>query len=344
MIVREIQPGEENNWDQYVLKCPYSTPQHLFGWKKVMEEAFNSKTFYIVAEENGTIQGVLPLIHVKSLLAGNYVTSLPGGICTENDDAARQLYEYAREMVDAGKAKYLILRDGRKKWDLNNIVTDEEHVTFLIEVLADPQDIKSQMKKRTRQLINKIDNHRMMGKVGIENLKEYYPIYQRAMRDLGTPTLGHDFFNMLVSQFPGELDLISILHNHEILGGGFIHPFTDTVFCLWSGILHNQYKYHPSYLLQWKAINYAQENGYRFVDMGRCKKDSGGYDFKRGFGGRELQLYQQFYLNGLNRAPNVGGERKADIKYQIFIKIWRLLPLQITELLGPVLRKQMPFG
>lgn len=60
MIVREIQPGEENNWDQYVLKCPYSTPQHLFGWKKVMEEAFNSKTFYIVAEENGTIQGCYP--------------------------------------------------------------------------------------------------------------------------------------------------------------------------------------------------------------------------------------------------------------------------------------------
>lgn len=344
MIVREIQTGEETSWDTYVQNCPYSTPQHLFAWKKVMEGAFKSKTYYLVAEENGAIQGVLPLIHIKSMLAGNYVTSLPGGICTDNDEAARKLYEYARELVDAGKARYLILRDGRRKWDLERTVTDEEHVTFLIEIPSDLNVLKLMMKQKTRQIINKVSANGMVRNLGIDNLKQYYPIYQRAMRELGTPTLGFDFFVKLSYQFPEELNLVTITQNGNIIGGGFIHPFKQTVYCLWSGLLHKHYKLHPSYSLIWESIIFTYKHGYQLLDIGRCRKSTGGYKFKRGFGGRELQLYQQVYLNGSNQAPAVGGERKADLKYQIFIKFWKLLPLQITELLGPILRKQMPFG
>lgn len=344
MIVREIQAGEEISWDTYVRNCAYSTPQHLFAWKNVMEAAFKSKTYYIVAEENGAIQGVLPLIHVRSLLAGNYLTSLPGGICTDKAEAAHLLYEYARGLVDADKAKYLILRDGRIKWDFPSVVTNEEHVTFLIEIPSDINRTKPLMKKRTRQVINQTGNHGMSTLTGIENLDKYYPVYQRAMRELGTPTLGVDFFNKMAAQFNGELELITILYHGEMIGGGFIHPIHETVHCLWSGLLHEHYKVHPSYLLLWSAINYAHENGYGFVDIGRCRKNSGGYVFKKSFGGREQQLFQQIYLNGSGRAPNVGAERKADYKYQIFVSIWRLLPLRLTELLGPVLRKQMPFG
>jgi hypothetical protein len=130
MIVSEAKAGEEARWDAYVYGCTYSTPQHLFAWKKVMEEVFNSKTFYLLAEENGSISGVLPLIHIKSLLGGNYFTSHPGGICTESDEAAGLLFEYARELVKAKNAKYVILRDGRKKWELPHVVTDEEHVSL----------------------------------------------------------------------------------------------------------------------------------------------------------------------------------------------------------------------
>lgn len=99
-----------------------------------MEDTFRSRTYYLVAEDQGVIRGVLPLIHVKSLLAGDYVTSLPGGICTDDEEAARQLFDHARGLVDANRAKYLILRDGRRKWDFPDVRTDEELVTFIIEI------------------------------------------------------------------------------------------------------------------------------------------------------------------------------------------------------------------
>lgn len=309
-----------------------------------MEDTFRSRTYYLVAEDQGVIRGVLPLIHVKSLLAGDYVTSLPGGICTDDEEAARQLFDHARGLVDANRAKYLILRDGRRKWDFPDVRTDEELVTFIIEIPADVQSLKHFMKNKTRQVVNTTSDHGMRGIAGLENLQDYYPIYQRAMRELGTPTLGYDFFNQMALQFPGEFELITILYQNNIIGGGFIHPVKDTVFCLWSGLLHGQYKHHPSYLLIWKSINYAAEKGYRYVDLGRCKKNTGGYYFKHGFGGKEFQLYQQFYLHGTDRPPDVGGERKADFKYRIFVKVWRNLPIPVTEVLGPILRKQMPFG
>lgn len=344
MIVREPQVGEGTIWDNYVRNCQFGTPQHLFAWKQVMEEAFHSRTHYLLAEENGSLQGVLPLIHVRSPLTGNYMTSLPGGICTESDEAARLLFEHARELVIKQNARYLILRDGRRKWDLPDTEVNEEHVTFLLVIPSDLEELKHRMKKRNRQVINQTHNHGMSGKFGIANLDEYYPIYSRAMRELGTPTLGLRFLKIVAARFPGELELITILHQSKIIGGGFIHPFRDTVFCLWSGLLHEEYKHHPSYLLYWKAVSYAHHNGYLLVDLGRCQKNSGGYVFKRGFGGKELQLYQQVYLNGRNKAPEVGAERKADSKYRLFTSVWRHLPLPVTEILGPLLRRQLPFG
>jgi hypothetical protein len=80
------------------------------------------------------------------------------------------------------------------------------------------------------------------------------------------------------------------------------------------------------------------------VDLGRSKKDSGGYTFKKVFGGKPLPLYQQVYMNGAGNLPKVGNSMKEDQKYHYFVNIWRRLPTTITEVLGPMLRKQIPFG
>jgi predicted N-acyltransferase len=184
----------------------------------------------------------------------------------------------------------------------------------------------------------------LLAKVGLENLFDYYPIYSKSMKELGTPTLGSDFFTSIAAHFNGDLNLITLTHQNQIIGGGFVFPYNNTVNCLWSGLLQAYYSLNSSYLLHWSVFRLAAQAGYQFVDTGRCKKNSGGHEFKRGFGGQEQQLYQQIYLNGLNHAPSVGAQKKEDIRYQVFTKVWHLLPLQATELLGPILRRQMPFG
>jgi FemAB-related protein (PEP-CTERM system-associated) len=344
MQIREIRDGEENRWDDFVRRCEHSTPQHLSAWKKVMQEVFNSEVHYLLAEENEKITGILPLIHIKSLVAGHYFTSFPGGLCACDEKTAGLLLDHVKKFVKAENAKYLILRDGRKKWDLPGLVTDEEHVTFLIEIQTNLDQVKRAMKKDTRQHINKASKNSLTATLGLEYLNQYYPVYSKAMHDLGTPTLGMNFFKCMASLLPIDTNLITLYHADKIVGGGFIAPFKETIYCSWSGLLQEHYDLSTSYLLAWEAIKHAHENNYRWVDLGRCRKNSGGYEFKKQFGGLCQQLYQQFYLNGIDRPPNVGSEMKEDTKFQIFFNMWRKIPLRITEVLGPELRKQMPFG
>jgi FemAB-related protein (PEP-CTERM system-associated) len=344
MQIREMRDGEEDRWNHFVRGCETSTPQHLSAWKKVMERVFKSKLHFLLAEENGNITGVLPLIHVKSLVAGHYFTSFPGGLCASDERTASLLLDHVKGMVKAANASYLILRDGRKKWDLPELVTDEEHVTFLIEIKSNLDHVKRAMKKDTRQHINKASKNGLFATLGLEHLPQYYPIYSRAMHALGTPTLGIDFFQCMASLLPKNTDLITLYYADRVVGGGFISPFEEKVYCSWSGLLQEHYNLSTSYLLAWEAIKYAHKNEHRWVDLGRCQKNSGGYEFKKQFGGSCQQLYQQFYLNGIDLPPNVGSEMKDDPKFRIFINVWRKLPQRLTEVLGPELRKQMPFG
>jgi FemAB-related protein (PEP-CTERM system-associated) len=344
MQVREITRGDEKHWDAYVRKSIYSTPQHLSAWKRVMEEVFNSETHYLFAENNGEIVGVLPIIHINNLIIGNYLTSLPGGMCCESNEAAAVLLNYAIDIVKASKANYLILRDGRKKWELPGMITDEEHVTCIIEMTPELDQLRKAMKSKTRQLVNQSSNNGLTIKLGLQNLNEYYPVYSKSMRELGTPTMGVKFFKAIATHLTQETDLITIHHQEKIVGGGFIGPFKETIYCLWSGLLRDYYDLRTPYMLSWAAIKYAHERGYKYVDLGRCRKNSGGYDFKLRFGSHARQLYQQVYLNGVNRVPKVGSELRADKNYRVFVTAWRALPQSITEALGPVLRKHMPFG
>ena len=45
-----------------------------------------------------------------------------------------------------------------------------------------------------------------------------------------------------------------------------------------------------------------------------------------------------------SQPPAVGTSREADVKHRLFVKVWRWLPLSVTEVLGPQLPKRMPFG
>lgn len=344
MEVREFLNGNQAEWDQFVRGSEFSTPYHLSSWKDVMQEVFGSETHYLLAEENNKIIGVLPLLHIKSVITGNYFTSLPGGLCADSEAAAEALIEQGKELVKTAGAKYLILRDGRKKWDLPGLVTDEEHTTFIVELASDLETVKGEFKKRTRQLVNQAIRSGLVSAVGMENLTDYYPIYAQAMRELGTPTLGLAFFQSMADHLPDESNLLTVYHDSQIVGGGFMAPFKETIYCTWAGMLREFYPLHSVHLLVWSSIMYAFNNGFQWVDLGRCRKNSGAYVFKKDFGSKCKQLYQQSYLNGTSTPPSVGAALTEDPSYRTFVKIWRMLPLQVTEFLGPKLRKRVPFG
>ncbi len=57
--------------------CPEATFFHLSGWQSVIEQSFGIKTWFYFVEQDGQIQGVLPLAEIKSRLFGHSLGAMP---------------------------------------------------------------------------------------------------------------------------------------------------------------------------------------------------------------------------------------------------------------------------
>ena len=90
-------------WDIFVMACPQATFFHRAGWQRMVGEVFQHDTYYLYAEEEGVIVGVLPLGHVNSWLFGNALTSLPfavyGGVAASHPQAAQALVQEAQQIA-----------------------------------------------------------------------------------------------------------------------------------------------------------------------------------------------------------------------------------------------------
>jgi hypothetical protein len=81
-------------WDALCPGCPQATFFHRAGWQRVLQDVFRHDTHFLRAVRGGRIVGVLPLAHVKSLLFGSSLTSLPfavyGGVVADDDARPRR--------------------------------------------------------------------------------------------------------------------------------------------------------------------------------------------------------------------------------------------------------------
>lgn len=86
-------------------------------------------------------------------------------------------------------------------------------------------------------------------------------------------------------------------------------------------------------------IKDACERGFKTYHLGRSSTDSGGESFKKKWNADTKQLYWQYHLNSIEEMPNLN---PSNPKYKILIKIWRILPLKITQIIGPLIAKNIP--
>src|SRR3989304_3487658 len=115
MSVRLFREGDRNQWDRYIMRSTDSKCYHLIGWKDVIERSFGHKAYYLLSEEErGEINGVMPLVHLKSILFGNFMVSLHyfnyGGICADNEEIHDQILDEAIHIARKENVAHIELR------------------------------------------------------------------------------------------------------------------------------------------------------------------------------------------------------------------------------------------
>jgi FemAB-related protein (PEP-CTERM system-associated) len=170
-------------------------------------------------------------------------------------------------------------------------------------------------------------------------LKDFYDVFSRNMRDLGTPVCGPEFFAEILRAFPANSRIGVVYLNKEPVAGGFLYGFRQVLEIPWASSDRRYNRLAPNMLLYRSVLEYACHEGYRVFDFGRSTPDSGTYRFKEQWGARPVQLNWHYWLSNGGPLPDLSPSNE---KFRWAIFLWQRLPLFVAQCLGPAVIRHIP--
>lgn len=339
-----LTDADRQRWDAFVLASDHSYCYHQSGWKDVIEKTFGHRTFYLLSEdESKNINGILPLVQLKSSLFGNFLVSLPyfnyGGACVSNREALHSLLSDAEYLARETNAEHIELRHTEPLYP--NLPVKTNKVTMRLSL---PEDAQTLLKSFPAKLRSQIKRAKKEGMVAIINkmdaLDHFYAVFSRNMRDLGTPVYSKSFFRNILEFFP-ESTWISTVYTKEGLpvASGFLVGFKEHFEIPWASSLRKYNALSPNMLLYWSVLEFACKARCRVFDFGRSTPEEGTYRFKAQWGAKPVQLYWHYWLKNGGALPELNPKNP---KFQLAIRLWRTLPVPLTRVLGPMIVKNIP--
>jgi len=330
-------------WDAFVASHRHSTNYHLYGWRNVIEKSFGHMVYYLVARNsNNEICGVLPLVHMKSMLFGSFLVSLPffnyGGLLCSEDNAGATLLNMARCMLRDVRADHAELRHLHICEE--ELATKQHKVSMILDLEKDEETQWKALDAKVRNQVRKAEKCGLQTITGhMELLDGFYAVFCRNMRDLGTPVYSRGFFRNILETFPDTSRIISVMLEGKTVASGLLTWFRDSLEVPWASSIIDYREKCPNNLLYWEAIRFAIRKGARKFDFGRSTPGEGTYRFKKQWGAKPVQLYWQYLLEKGKHVPELN---PGNPKYRLAIKVWQQLPVTVTKVLGPRIVKSIP--
>ena len=339
IIIKQADNADESLWDAYVQQHPEATFFHLFGWKKALEMSFKHNNYYLFALMDEKIVGILPLGHIKSLLFGNTLISTPfavyGGVLADNDEIRLLLRDAACELARQLNVDHLELRNRSREnpdWP-----TKELYVYFKKQLADNDDENLKAIPRKQRAMVRKGIKAELNATVNMD-VEAFFQAYSESVRNLGTPVFPKKLFQSLLKVFPGQVDILSITKDETLLASVMNFYFKEDVIPYYGGGTSAARFFKANDFMYWSLMQHAVKKGLRQFDYGRSKEGTGSYSFKKNWGFEAKPLYYEYYLV---KATEVSEINPLNPKYQFFIKLWKKLPLKLSQLLGPILARDL---
>lgn len=329
-------------WDAFVASMPNASNYHRWNWKQVIEDTFGHEAHYLAAYDGENIRGILPMFRMKSSIFGHFLVSIPffsyGGMLASSVNASEALFERAAAIARDLGVSHIELRQGstvETKWtDTAVKVTMEVELPSTVEELSNR--LSPKMRKRIRfARKNGLEPHW----AGAEAVGAFYSVFSMNMRNLGTPVYPQSWFENLFKKFPNEIKILNLNEAGKTVASALVSIYRDTVELPWAATLpESRDKFSP--LLQyWTLLEWALENGYKRVDLGRCTPGSGNHEFKKRWECVEKPLHWYYWLAEGRSVPQL---RPDNPRFKLATEVWKRLPMPVANFLGPKIVRSIP--
>jgi FemAB-related protein (PEP-CTERM system-associated) len=332
-------PSDQDAWERFVNERADAAGYHAWGWRRVFANAFGHEPVYLIARRDQDIAGVLPLVQIKSLLFGNSLTSLPflnyGGVVADTTDAGEALVAAAGDQARARRCKHVELRHVARQFP--NLPCKTHKVAMHLPLTS---TIWDELDRKVRNQIRKAEKSGLVVERGGEHLlDDFYAVFARNMRDLGTPVYSRRLFEEVLRTFPERAQLHIVRLNGRPIAAGVTYRTASMVQLPWASSIREFNSLCANVLLYWDAIQFAQSTGAGVFDMGRSTPNEGTFKFKAQWGAEPVPLHWEYQLSCDGRLPNVS---PANPKFQLAIALWQRLPLGVATRVGPMIVRAIP--
>jgi len=335
--------SEMKRWDEFVKSHPKGTPFHLSCWMHTIYESYSFKPlFYVLKNDNNNLSGVFPCFLVKGLFNGARIVSLPfsdycGPLFTDLYQEKKLLMKIIKENID--RVKYLEIRS--PLLSDSDFICHNYYKRHVLDLNEDPNKVRKNFNKKTIKY--SIRKAKMAGVVIREEnshlgIEEFYRLHMLTRKKHGIPSPPIKFFKKMFDNIiaRGHGLILLATSDSKTIAAGVFFKFKEKIY----------YKYNasdpqylslktPNHLLTWHAIEKACLKGYRFFDFGRTSPDNKGLmRYKEMWGAKRLDLPYYYYpkTSALTLMEDCS-------LYDMFTRIWRLLPNVFVEKIGTKIYK-----
>lgn len=331
------------DWEAYACRGDRVPLGRHPGWLAVLQQGLHHVPYALEATAGGKITGYLPLAYVRSFLFGRFLVGLPylnsGGVLADDDATRGRLLDEATKLADALNVRYLELRHETpiEHVALMGKLTSKVHMRLALPSFVGP--LWEGLHAKVRNQVRKGEKSGLtVSWGGRELLGDFYDVFSRNMRDLGTPVYGRGFFGAILDRFPNQAELCVVRAGDKAAAVALLLHGKGVSEVPSASALREYNAVCANMLLYWNLLDRAVQRGQAVFDFGRSTVDAGTYKFKKQWGAAPEPAVWQYYL----RTGKTAEMRPDNPRYRRFIRIWQRLPVPLTRWIGPPIVRGIP--
>jgi FemAB-related protein (PEP-CTERM system-associated) len=330
-------------WSRLCEQCRQTSASHRWEWLAILRGGLRHRPVVLEALRDNKAHGMLPLAYMSSALFGRFLVSLPylsvGGVLASDSDVAHQLIDRAVELADELDVKYLELRHEERQPHpaLNYEMLEKVHMRRDLPQSATV--IWKSFDPKVRNQIRKAQKEGLTVEWGQDALlHDFYSVFSRNMRCLGTPAFGRRLFADILAQLPDASEICAVRYRGRCVAAAVVIHGAGISEVPSASSLRDFNHLNGNMLMYWHLLMRSIELGQEVFDFGRSSVGSNTYRFKSQWGATPHPAVWQYYV----RKGCVSDMRPNNPKNQRRIAIWKRLPVWLTRLIGPTIVRGIP--
>jgi len=336
-----VRPWEVGGWDEYVSAHDDSTVYHTSTWCRIVSDIGDYPSLCLIHKSNDRIDGVLPIMEVRSWLLGNRMVALPfsdeSPPLADNAEAARALVGRAFALQEERGLGFFELRGGAVSAGLEDPAATQNHfTTYTIPLTRDTEAVfKSFARKAVRQTIKKSERLGVSVRrgEGESDLDVFYRLYALNRKNHGIPPQPRRLFSSIFEGMTGEPEAVLYLAEHDgrPAAGLVVLRFKGVAYAKYEGVDAAFQRVLPIHGLFWKAIEDTALAGDHTFDLGRTAADNTGLNaFKSRWGTQTRPIPYLFHPP----SEGVSVVKSDSLKYILFTSLFKRMPMSLSVRVG----------